>query len=109
MTNTTTFFILPATITSQEMLDFEEKIAKKLGILNESGNPYNTNTLGHSNFTKHPTNGTYIYDINGHYQSVIGSEQPAYRPVANFATAIDDVDHTKTQVKALGFFSDEEV
>ena len=109
MTNITTFYVLPATITDQEKIDFELKICKLTDIKDDEGNLTNPATTKHSEFVDHPSDGTCNYAIDGFFEEKLTQvEKDSCKPSINFATAMDDTLYTTSEVKALGFFPDEE-
>lgn len=107
MINITRFYLLPSTITTQEKLDYDLAICKLTGIKDQNGNSVDGVTLKHSEFVEHPTNGTFIYAVNGFYENKLTEQQKTEcKPSLNFADATDDKLYSKQEVIDIGFFKD---
>ncbi len=116
---TTTFFLLPAPVTDQEMIDYELKICKFTDIKDQDGNAIDSDTPIHSNYVIHPIQdeqdsnfGTRIYSVNSRYKKAMAAladkeARDNYRPSANFASTTDDKEYTNAEIKELGFSPDE--
>lgn len=101
--------MLPSTITEQEKIDFELKICKLTGIKDNEGNLISLGTTRHSDFIEHPTNGTYIYAINGFFNGIVNdADKASCAPTLNFSTATDDALYDQKDSEILEFFHNEE-
>ena len=101
--NLTKYFILPPTITEQEKDDFDT-------LLSAAIRNYDTKSSmdKHSEYIQHPTDGRYIYAINGAYKKAITdngliTNKVAYCPSDNFADATDNTQYDYDHIVNEGF------
>lgn len=107
--NITKFFLLPSTITEQEKVEFEQKIAKKVGILDVDNNSIDSITDTYSKYIEHPTNGNFIYAIDGFFEKLAQSEKDSCKPSLNFSTATDDTLYECNESVILQYFPLEDI
>ena len=105
------YYIIPATSTSQERSLMEDAISKLVGILNIEGQNLVSGTEYYSTFIEHPSDGRFIYAIDGDYlrffNSLPSGRQRSYAP-STFTTGADNTLRDKDYVTDQGWFPGEE-